>query len=107
VLDGDLVAERLAHLGDAEGHLHGHALLDVHELHEHGLGRLGAQVDGGFLRDFLDLGAQLAATQARKVAALDGGGHGAQGVDGPMLERNIRLNWRSSLSQGEAQLGQT
>jgi hypothetical protein len=82
VLDGDLVAERLAHLGDAEGHLHRHGLLDVEELHEHGLGRLGAQVDGGFLRDFLDLGAQLAATQARKVAALDGGGHGAQGVDG-------------------------
>ena len=59
VLRGDLVTEALAHLGDAEGHLHAGALLHVHELHEHRLRGLGAQVHraGGHRR--LDAAAQL------------------------------------------------
>ena len=49
VFHGDLVAEGLTHLGDAEGDLHGHGALDVEELHKHGLGGFGTQVNRAFL----------------------------------------------------------
>ena len=44
---GDLVAEGLPDLGDAEGHLHAGGVQDVLEIGEHALGRLGAQVGQG------------------------------------------------------------
>ena len=44
VLRRDLVAERLAHLGDAEGGLLPRRVEDVGEVEEHALGRLGPQV---------------------------------------------------------------
>ena len=44
VLGGDLVAERLAHLGDAEGRLLAGGLDHVGEVDEHALGRLRPQV---------------------------------------------------------------
>ena len=44
VLRRDLVAERLAHLGDAEGRLLARRVEDVGEVEEHALGRLGPQV---------------------------------------------------------------
>ena len=47
MFDGHLVAERLAHLGDAERRLEAHAVHDVLELHEHRLGGFRAQVDHG------------------------------------------------------------
>ena len=44
---GDLVAEGLADLGDAEGHLAARRSATFLKLHEDALGRLGAQVDDG------------------------------------------------------------
>jgi hypothetical protein len=60
VLDGHLVAEALAHLGDAERDLHARALLHVHELHEHRLRGLGPQVHRAGGQRRLDPPAQLA-----------------------------------------------
>ena len=47
VAGGDLVAEGLADLGDAEGKLASRRALDMREVDEHALRRLGAEVDDG------------------------------------------------------------
>ena len=47
VAGGDLVAERLAHLADAEGQLAAGGALDVGEVHKDALGGLRPQVAGG------------------------------------------------------------
>src|SRR5699024_6738523 len=46
VAGGDLIAEALADLADAEGELPAGGALDVVEVHEDALGGLGAKVDG-------------------------------------------------------------
>src|SRR3546814_4626214 len=55
LLDRDLVAERLADLGHAEGQALPRGRLHVLEVHEHALRRLGAQVGAaGLVRDGTD-----------------------------------------------------
>lgn len=63
----DLVAEGLAHLRDAEGRLAARGLLDLGEVGEDALGRLGAQVGDGaaVLR-----GAEVGGEQARELLGL-------------------------------------
>ena len=73
----DLVAERFADLADAERQLDPRRGEDVLVLDEHGLGRLRSQVD---------LGAAL--------------------LTGPIVVRNIMLNWRASVRVRLPQTGQ-
>ena len=55
----DLVAKRLADLGDAEGNFHPPGFLHVQEIDENALGRFGAEVNqAGVVADGPDLGAE-------------------------------------------------
>ena len=74
----DLVAERLADLGDTERQLHAAGLLHVQEIDEDTLCRLGTQVD--------------------RIGTLGRRAH---------LVENIRLNWRTSVQLRVPEIGHT
>jgi hypothetical protein len=79
VARGDLVAERLADLGDAERQLHAAGVDDVLEVHEHALRRLGPQVgDGRGVGHGADVRLEHHVERARRgeAAGLAGGGRG-------------------------------
>jgi hypothetical protein len=74
VAGGDLVAERLADLGDPEGRLLAREAQDVLEVDEDALGRLGAQVRlVAFVMDWPDVGLehQVELAGLRELAAAD------------------------------------
>ena len=76
VARGDLVAEGLADLADAEGQLPAGGALDVLEVDKNALGGLGAEVDGvlGVLGDPLEgLEHQVKLADVRPVVAAAGG----------------------------------
>ena len=77
VARGDLVAERLTDLGDAEGQFHAGGVDDGFEVHEHALGRFRAQVgERGAVAQRADVGLEhhVEVAGGREAAGLAGGG---------------------------------